>query len=63
MILFLNNKWNFPSKSKIVPNSININMIEILTALQDSFIQGTQDDMVNDTNNTELTAQNNNLDA
>ena len=62
MILFLNNNWNFPSKTKIAPNSTNINKIEILTVLQDSFIHGTQDDMVNDTNNKELTAQNSNLD-
>ena len=58
MILFLNNKWNFPSKSKIAPNSTNINKIEILTVLQDFFIHETQDDMVIVTNNTELTPQN-----
>ena len=58
MILFLNNKWNFLSKSKTAPNSTNINKIEILIVLQDLFIHETQDDMVIVTNNTELTPQN-----
>ena len=58
MRLFLNNKWNFPSKSKIAPNSTNINRIEILTVLQDSFIYEEYNDMFNIRNNAAEAAEN-----
>ena len=58
MSLFLNNKWNFHSKSKIAPNSTNINKIEILTVLQDFFIHETQDDIFNNKKYAAEAAQN-----
>ena len=49
MILFLNNKWNFPSKSKIAHNSTNINKTNILTVLQNFFIHEKNNDIFKDT--------------
>ena len=54
MLLFLDNKCNLPSNTKIAHNSTNINKIDILTVLQDSFIHEENNDIFNDTNNTEL---------
>ena len=58
MILFLNNKWNFPSNTKIAPNSTNINKIEILTLLQDSFIHEEYNDIFNNKKYAAEAAQN-----
>ena len=57
MLLFLNSKCNFSSNTKIAHNSTNINKIDILTVLQDSFIHEEYNDIFNDTNNAKETTQ------
>ena len=57
MLLFLNSKCNLPSNTKIAHNSTNINKIDILTVLQDSFIHEENNDIFNDTNNVRDTVQ------
>ena len=57
MLLFLNSKCNLPSNTKIAHNSTNINKIDILTVLQDSFIHEEINDIFNDTNNVRDTVQ------
>ena len=58
MLLFLNSKCNFPSNTKIAPNSTNINKIDILTVLQDSFIHEEYNDIFNNTKYAAEAAQN-----
>ena len=58
MLLFLNNKCNLPSNTKIAHNSTNINKIDILTVLQDSFIHEEYNDIFNDTKYAAEAAQN-----
>ena len=61
MLLFLNSKCNFPSNTKIAPNSTNINKIDILTVLQDSFIHEEYNDIFNNEKYAAEAAQNHSL--
>ena len=57
MLLFLSNKCNFPRNTEIAHNSMNINKIDILTVLQNSFIPEENNDIFKDTKNVRDTVQ------
>ena len=57
MLLYLNSKCNLPSNTKIAHNSTNINKIDILTVLQNSFIHEENNDIFKDTKNVRDTVQ------